>query len=343
MGYGRFGKVLAQAWSETTGAELVSVCAGDRLSLEEAKSLPGVQVFKNYHEFLSKGKLDVVDIASPNYLHAKQANEAIAAGKHLQLEKPIATNFADARRLLHQKKGSSIIQVGFQYRFAPFWKQFKETIDSGLIGSPSFARIEEWRGPFRKGVGGWRYDGAKVGHQLLEGAVHYFDLAAWLFGMPDTVAGISDSVASWKQGKFGSAFSTLDYERGLKVVVGHTINGVSDQTIVSVSGDGAMIGMILPQVSVAGPNGRVHDIVRAGSWVNVRENGGASWSRKVKDYGEVGEVRLGLQEFVVALRSGREPRVTLRDGFNALVLCLATIKAIETGEVVSLGDFQRAG
>src|SRR5271165_5250354 len=210
VGYGRFGKIHAEAIAKLADVKVTAVCVGSAESAGEVKKQLDVPVYSNYDDFLSRGSFDVVDIVSPNYVHASQAIKAMEKGKNLILEKPIAINIDDARKILEvQKRTSAKVQVVFEYRYAPFWKSFKSALDDSLVSNPTFAKIESWRGPFRTGSKGWRYDGARVGHQLLEEAIHYFDLAVWYFGMPQKVSGFTDSPAIWSEGKFSTAVITL--------------------------------------------------------------------------------------------------------------------------------------
>src|SRR5437870_7398395 len=107
VGYGRFGRIHAEAMASIRGAAIECVCVGSEESADEARKSLQTEVFANYDEFLEKGKMDVVDIVSPNYLHAQQAMKAMARGKSVLLEKPIATNMEDARKLMEKSAENS--------------------------------------------------------------------------------------------------------------------------------------------------------------------------------------------------------------------------------------------
>ena len=322
MGFGRFGKIHAEAIAKLEDVEVVSICVGTKESAVEAHKLqPGIPIFSDYDEFLSKDAMDIVDIVSPNYLHAKQAIAAMDKGKTLILEKPIAINLDDAREMLRaQKKTSSKVQVMFEYRYAPFWKAFKTALDDKLVTDPTFSKIESWRGPFRTGSRGWRYDAARVGHQLLEEAIHYFDLAIWYFGMPQKVSGFTDSPTAWKEGRVSTAIITLEYASGLKALIEDTLNGVAGQHVMTVSGQGAMIGMTYSGI----------ESPEEVAWYRVREKDGGYRAEMLKTLDEVTSIDLLLQDFVSRLRKGEGPSVSLLDGFNALSVELAAISAVGT-------------
>jgi myo-inositol 2-dehydrogenase/D-chiro-inositol 1-dehydrogenase len=322
VGFGRFGKIHASAIAKLADVKVTSICVGSEESAAEAKKQRDVPVYSDYDEFLSQGGFDVIDIVSPNYLHASQTISAMEKGKDVILEKPIAINIDDAMRILEvQKRTSAKVQVVFEYRYAPFWKSFKSALNEGLITDPTFAKIESWRGPFRIGSRGWRYDGARVGHQLLEEAIHYFDLAVWYFGMPQKVSGFTDSPSTWKEGKVSTAIITLEYSNGLKVLIEDSLNGVAGQNIVSASGQGAMIGMKYSGV----------ESPEETAWIRIREKDGGYRAEMLKTNDEVDSMVLLLEDFVSKLRKGEEPSVSLSDGFNALSLDLSAISAIQSG------------
>ncbi|HXQ91660.1 MAG TPA: Gfo/Idh/MocA family oxidoreductase [Nitrososphaerales archaeon] len=321
VGFGRFGKIHASAIAKLANVSVTSICVGSEESVAESKKQLDVPVYSDYDNFLSQGGFDIVDIVSPNYLHASQAISAMEKGMDVILEKPIAINIEDALRMSEvQKRTSAKVQVVFEYRYVPLWKAFKSALSEGLVTDPTFAKIESWRGPFRTGSRGWRYDRARVGHQLLEEAIHYFDLALWYFGMPQKVSGFTDSPSTWKDGKFSTAVITLEYANGLKVLIEDTLNGVAGQNVVSASGQGAMIGMMYSGI----------ESPEETAWIRIREKDGGYRAEVLKTIDEVDGISLLLEDFISRLRKGEEPSVSLSDGFKALSLDLSAISAVHS-------------
>lgn len=329
VGFGRFGRIHAEAITRLKDVEVTSICTGSEESAALAKKeLPSASIFTDYEDFLAKSDAEAIDIVSPNYLHARQAIAAMEKGKkNLILEKPIAINLDDAAELLKvEQTTASKVQVVFEYRYLPFWKTFKTTLEERLVTDPTFAKIESWRNPFRTGSKGWRYDPARVGHQLLEEAVHYFDLAVWYFGMPETISGYTDSPAAWNEGRVSTGIITLEYASGLKVLIEDSLNGVAGQHVVLASGRGAMIGMAFSGIETP-------DEV---AWFRVRDKDGGYRAEVLKTPGEVEGITMILEDFVSRLRRGQGPSVTLGDGYQALSLDLAAISAVKTGTPVTL-------
>ena len=101
VGYGGWGRVHASAIGRVEGLSLSGVVAGDDASARDAaRDLPGVPVHRTLDALLADPSVELVDIVTPNHLHVDMAVKALAAGKHVLLEKPMATTLADTERLV---------------------------------------------------------------------------------------------------------------------------------------------------------------------------------------------------------------------------------------------------
>ncbi len=121
---------------------------------------------------------DAVYVVSPNTTHVDMALAAIAAGKHVFCEKPMATTFKDAQRL-HEAAAASktVFQVGHNRRFAPVYKNLKKLLES----SPAHcAHIKMNRGELLNPT--WVGDAAVTGGFLFETPIHMFDMMRFLLG-----------------------------------------------------------------------------------------------------------------------------------------------------------------
>ena len=101
IGFGRFGRLHAGAIERTDGAALGAICAASEASAAAAaKAHPQARVVRAWRELVADPALDVIDVVAPNHLHAAMAIEALEAGKHVLLEKPMATSAADCARII---------------------------------------------------------------------------------------------------------------------------------------------------------------------------------------------------------------------------------------------------
>jgi len=130
----------------------------------------------SFHDLLERS--DAVYITTTNARHAPLAIEALAAGKHVFCEKPMATCLADARRVLDAATArKTVFQVGHNRRFAPVYQRLK-----GLLVdcAPHTAHIKMNRGELLKPA--WTGDDSVTGGFLYETPIHMFDMMRFQFG-----------------------------------------------------------------------------------------------------------------------------------------------------------------
>src|SRR4029434_6749224 len=101
--------------------KLSALCDADAATLERARKQTGVTVVStNYEEIVGRDEVDAVILATPNFTHAPIALAAIAAGKHVMSEKPLALCYADARAMADAADLAGVRHMtAFTYRFVP--------------------------------------------------------------------------------------------------------------------------------------------------------------------------------------------------------------------------------
>ncbi|MFK7870035.1 MAG: Gfo/Idh/MocA family protein [Roseobacter sp.] len=134
---------------------------------------------------LQDPSIDVIDICLPPQLHVPVTLQALAAGKHVICEKPLATSLADAHTVQKAAKqaGKHVFPV-FQYRFGQAFSDLQTLIDAGLAGRPKAASLEtHWARDADYYANGWRGTWAtECGGAILCHAIHVHDLLAHFFG-----------------------------------------------------------------------------------------------------------------------------------------------------------------
>jgi predicted dehydrogenase len=137
--------------------------------------------------------VDAVLVCGPTASHAAAVEAAVASGKAIMSEKPLAPAFATVESLVDLVAGSGVVgQVGFQSRFNPLFTHLKRLVDDGDLGAPLGYMLREdqfWpTGSVVAGHSSWRSDPVIAGGgALLEHTVHGCDLLAWIFGPAATV------------------------------------------------------------------------------------------------------------------------------------------------------------
>lgn len=185
--------------------------------------------FSDHRQMLAETKPDVTVIITPHPFHAAIAIDALNAGSHVLVEKPIAVQVAEADAMIAAAEANNrLLAVNFQHRFRPDVRAIKELISSGGLGriqrvtgvqpwlrTAAYFRQAGWRGT-------WKGEGGGV---LMNQAPHDLDLLCHLVGMPSRVFAITrtrfhaietedtvTAILEWPDGGQGSLyFSTTEY------------------------------------------------------------------------------------------------------------------------------------
>lgn len=146
----------------------------------------------DWRELVADPTIDLVDITTPNLLHAEMALAAIAAGKHVYCEKPLAPTAGAARPMVEAAEAAGVkTMVGFNYLKSPVTALAKEIIDSGEIGEVFGFRgshFEDYMGDPRSLVSRWRFDRSSGDGVVADLGSHVVSLARYLLGPIDSVA-----------------------------------------------------------------------------------------------------------------------------------------------------------
>lgn len=138
----------------------------------------GVPYFENYSDLMLCNEVDTVCICSSNVLHAELTIEAAKAGKHVIVEKPIATTIEDGENMIEAcKKYGVKLMVALPCRYIPAVVRAKEVIDNGSIGD-IVAIIGTNHGSM---PGGWFVDKEKSGGgAIIDHTIHVADIMHWI-------------------------------------------------------------------------------------------------------------------------------------------------------------------
>jgi predicted dehydrogenase len=190
---GHAARVSAATIAAVPGAQLVGVLGS---TVERGRDLaerhPGCHAYADLDELCADPGVEAVWVAGPNDRHVEHAARCLSAGKHVLLEKPMATTLAGAERLLECSRGSEpTLMVGFQHRFRPAHRWLREAVASGLVGKIGLLRIQRfWPFPYFPGMpddpaASWRSSLQRSGGWVLNDiGSHLIDLAQWLLDVP---------------------------------------------------------------------------------------------------------------------------------------------------------------
>jgi predicted dehydrogenase len=128
---------------------VTALCDTDAATLGRARQQTGVGVASTrYEDVVRRDDVQAVIIATPNFTHAQIAQAAIAAGKHVLCEKPLAMNAVDAQAMADAADKAGVRHMtAFTYRFVPAMRYLSHLIRSGALGTPYHyrsCRLQDW-------------------------------------------------------------------------------------------------------------------------------------------------------------------------------------------------------
>lgn len=306
IGVGFWGKNHARVFSELEETKLVAVCDMD---VERAKTIAsqyGAEVYSDSREMLKRRDIEAVSICTWTTTHATEAMRALKARKHALVEKPLASNIREARKIVNfAKQNDRRLMVGFIERFNPGVQRAKDVLKTGEIGelvSATAKRVSQW--PERIGDVG----------VVKDYAIHEIDIMRKIFEEDPTT--VYARVGNLKHTKFEDyAQIMLTFTRGKTAFI--EANWLTPDKVrnLTLTGSGAILSLdyLTQEITIES-----HEQTLKPRY---------EWKEPLK---------LELQQFAESVIKNVEPEVTGTDGLKALVIAEAAIKSSEKGSAVKL-------
>lgn len=216
IGFGFIGSVHAYGYENLKfyyrpvplKTKLFGVCTAHRETAEQAKSDFGFEFATNdFRELINHPKIDIIHICSPNIFHKEQVLAALAAGKHIYCDKPLVCSDPEAQAIKAALQNySGIHQMTFHLRFYPATLKAKNLIEEGSLGKIISFRIAYYHSGSidpQKSMG-WKQETEMGGGVLADLGSHAIDLAYFLAGEFDRIAGVSRILYPKRPGKDGA-------------------------------------------------------------------------------------------------------------------------------------------
>ena len=201
IGAGAIGLDHIRSFKLHPSAKVVALAEVSPERGKEAADTFGIpDLVTDYKLLLARDDIDVISIALPNYLHAPVGLEALKAGKHLMVDKPMATNAKDAAKLVAESKKRGVtLMVGQNMRFSPEIQTARHLIDQGKLGEVYHAKTSWTRRSGIPRIGSWftqkQFAGGGCTYDI---GVHALDRALFLMGEFEAAA-----VSGQTYAKFG--------------------------------------------------------------------------------------------------------------------------------------------
>lgn len=170
--------------------KIAAVCdVNEEAAKRAAERFDVPHVFSDYTKLLEMDDIDAVHVCTPNFLHMPPTVDALNAGKHVMVEKPLARNASEGAEMVRAARANGKkLMVAQNMRFGPDAQCLKRFIDAGELGEIYFARVWALR---RRGIPSWGVFTDKEkqgGGPLIDIGVHVLDLTLYLMGHPKPVA-----------------------------------------------------------------------------------------------------------------------------------------------------------
>jgi len=216
LGCGGMGLSLATPCHELPNSAIVAVCDTDEKRAQEAGDKFGASVYTDYAKLISEAGVGAVIVASPPFMHRPMVERAVAAGKHVLCEKPMAPTVADCNAMIAAGERAGVkLMVAQVLRYVAAFSWLREKIGSGEYGEVLAINIERiggrWGGEY--GVS-WRLRRNESGGNLMEINAHELDFMRCLAGDASRVYAVGGNYICGEQDYEDLVFASITFKSG---------------------------------------------------------------------------------------------------------------------------------
>ncbi len=338
IGVGGMAQLHLKHAAEMEGVRITAVCDPVEAAREAAAKKYDCQAFADHKALIDAGVCDAVLIVTPHYFHTTIGIDALKAGLHVLVEKPISVHKADCERLIAAHTNpKQVFAAMFNQRTDPYYLKLKQLIDTGELGglirvswiitnwfrTETYYRAGAWRAT-------WKGEGGGV---LMNQCPHQLDLMQWLFGMPKKVAGFCGFGVRHDIEVEDQATAFLEYDNG------------ATGTFITSTGEAPGTN----RLEVAGERGKV--VIEDDRFTFIRNEVPAeefirtspemfgtpdTWHVTIPVKGHGGQHKQVLANFIDAIRNGAELIAPAEQGIHSVELANAILYSSLLGKPIDL-------
>ncbi|WP_245736013.1 Gfo/Idh/MocA family protein [Virgibacillus subterraneus] len=307
-----------------------------------------LKVYDTLESACQDSEVDGLIICTPNYTHVDIVKEAVKSGKHILLEKPMATTLKDTWEIKEIAKDyDSIFQIGLQYRHKPIYTEaIHEMLERNSAGNIKNISIVEHRVPFLDKVNQWNKFSEYSGGTLVEKCCHYFDLLN-LFAQsrPEKVYATGSMDVNFtdfyykgtKSNIIDNAMVTVNYENGIKAQFQLCMFAPMFYEELTICGDGGRLKAYEKEDFLPINGDRTYLEVLSG------ENGTAKtavpcYPTVIQGSGHSGATYYEHKYFIDNIEGNYKATATVEEGFWSIVVGEAADRSIKNGEVINVSN-----
>lgn len=371
IGTGFGVRVHVPGFRESGDFEVVGIVShGERRAREVAEREGIAHAFTDHRALLALPGLDAVSVASTPDRHAEHLIDALAAGKHVLCEKPLAHDVADARRMAAAAHAAAahgqVAMIDHELRWQPARRHVKELLDAGFVGAPYLVTAVDHIGLFadpERPPHSWWHEAARGGGWLLNSGTHLVDTLRWWLGDVERVAGFTRThVAERRRAKDGArvpvdaddAFGALlRFRSGVDAVVQQSAVGAAGRTsLVEIHGSAGMLRLDAQGRLAGAPRGAaepttldIHEHLLAGAprtdaapqaTPPLPGADAAATTAALRNL-ELPPFVCLARTFAAAIRAGRAAEPSVVDAARTMEVCDAIARSAREGRWIALG------
>lgn len=327
VGCGYISEQQLWAWQQIPEAEIVAVCDIDLEKARQRGQQFGIEtVYSDYGRLLQELDLDFIDIATRPTLHLPMVKAAAERGLHVLCQKPVAETIGDARQMVAICQAAGVqFMVNENYRHQAWFRQMKQLIEDGRLGTPHYARFYgRWRStlptPDFEGQDYFREMPRLI---IFEMGIHLYDTARYLFGEPASVYADLRRVSPEIQGE----------DMALSLARFGPLTFLFDLNWFAIA-EGQAGSVAHGRFVVEGSQGTAV-LSQGGSLQLIRDDGQHEWQFPQDTVAQ--SFAATQRHFITCLQTGQEPETSGAETLKTMALVFGAYESANTGQMVRLG------
>ncbi|MCV4234683.1 Gfo/Idh/MocA family oxidoreductase [Virgibacillus sp. LDC1] len=323
IGCGIIADIHARSIMNTEEAVLAAVFDTKRESAVKLTATYGGDICDTLEELLAREDIEVVCICTPSGMHAEQTAMVARAGKHVLVEKPMAIRLDDVERMIEVcAENGVLLATVFPRRMSPQARYARQVIQEGRLGKLSLcsAYVMLYRDQAYYDSAGWRGTWAMDGGgAMMNQGIHTVDMLQWLVGPVASLSAKAKAVLRNIEVE-DTVIAALEFASGAL--------GVMEITTTACDGKGQ-------RLVIHGEKGAL--VIEEDTIVSLEIDGEQVQLPDFEPFKVIPDGhRLQIQDMALAVREGREPVVTGKDGRHSLEIILGTYEASRQRKEIQL-------
>ncbi len=306
-----------------------------KVARQMAKSLGG-RVFESYAQVLDSPDVEAVLLSTPHHVHKSMTVEAAAAGKHVLVEKPMATTLADADEMVAACSRAGVgLTVNYSFRYLPKIQKARRLVEEGVLGDLAGVQIVShqfkdpgyWLGARSNSPDDWRASREKCGGgYLIMNVCHTIDYLYFITGERGT--------------RVYSEYATLASPGDVEDIISVTCRW-GKHAIGTVSASSIMRGSDGSEERIWGTKGTLVLNSKGLAFYSTRPIDGKKPGRlhQYEQFENVSWTAEWVRRFVAAVREGREPEISFRAGWENLAFITSAYQSLESAAPVDVPEY----